>query len=149
MAYTLGQAAKATAKSKTTILRAIESGKVSATKNEHGEWVIDPAELHRVYEPAEQGNGSDGVPPVTGEVTSNIVLSALENRELKARLEAAEERLRDAQDQIADLRKRLDAEGEERRALTRILTDQREREATQPAGWWARFTGTGRRRSGR
>jgi hypothetical protein len=69
------------------------------------------------------------------------MLSALENRELKARLEAAEERLRDAQDQIVDLRKRLDAEGEERRALTRILTDQREREATQPIGWWARFTG--------
>ena len=78
-----------------------------------------------------------------------MLLNLLENRELKARLEAAEERLRDAHDQIADLRKRLDAEGEERRALTRILTDQREREATQSIGWWARLTGKGQRSGGR
>ena len=47
----LSTAAHAAGVNRTTILRAIKSGKVSATKNEHGEWQIDPAELHRVYPP--------------------------------------------------------------------------------------------------
>jgi seryl-tRNA synthetase len=49
MAYTLGQAAAATGKSKTGILKAIDTGRISATKNEMGQWQIEPAELHRVY----------------------------------------------------------------------------------------------------
>ena len=36
---------------KTTLLRAIRRGKVSATMDEHGQWRIEPAELHRVYPP--------------------------------------------------------------------------------------------------
>jgi hypothetical protein len=49
--YTLGQAAKATGKQKSTLLDAIRAGKISATKDEHGHYQIDPAELHRVYPP--------------------------------------------------------------------------------------------------
>jgi hypothetical protein len=49
--YTLGQAAKATGKQKSTLLDAIRSGKISAVKDEHGHYQIDPAELHRVYPP--------------------------------------------------------------------------------------------------
>ena len=49
MGYTLGQAAKETGKSKTTIRRAVDRGRLSAKKNDKGEWEIDPAELHRVY----------------------------------------------------------------------------------------------------
>ena len=52
MSYTLGDAAKATGKSKTTLHRAIKSGKISATKAENGSYSIDPAELHRVFPPA-------------------------------------------------------------------------------------------------
>lgn len=51
MPYTLGQAAKATGKQKSTILDAIRAGKISASKDEHGRYQIDPAELHRVYPP--------------------------------------------------------------------------------------------------
>jgi hypothetical protein len=32
-----------------TILRAIKSGRISATKDELGAWVIEPGECHRVY----------------------------------------------------------------------------------------------------
>ena len=45
MPYTLQQAAKATGKSKTALLRAIQGHKFSARKNENGQWTIDPAEL--------------------------------------------------------------------------------------------------------
>ena len=33
------------------MLRAIKSGKISGSKNEMGEWLVEPVELHRVYSP--------------------------------------------------------------------------------------------------
>ena len=53
MALTLAQAAQATGLNRTTILRAIKSGKVSGTKHEDGSWTVEPVELHRVF-PAAQ-----------------------------------------------------------------------------------------------
>jgi len=58
MAYSLATAATATGTVKSTILRAIKAGKVSAIRDEHGQWRIDPAELHRVYPVAVAGNGA-------------------------------------------------------------------------------------------
>jgi hypothetical protein len=49
--YTLGTAANACGLNKSTVLRAIKAGKISATRDEHGQWHIDPAEMHRVYPP--------------------------------------------------------------------------------------------------
>ena len=51
MRYTLGQAAKATGKGKTTIQRAIKKGSISAEKAESGEYRIEPSELHRIFPP--------------------------------------------------------------------------------------------------
>jgi hypothetical protein len=45
---TLGTASQATGRAKSTILRAIKAGRISATRAETGEWSIDPAELFRV-----------------------------------------------------------------------------------------------------
>ena len=44
MQCTLAEPAKATGTNKTTILRANKSGKVSATKDESGPWLVEPAE---------------------------------------------------------------------------------------------------------
>jgi hypothetical protein len=49
--YTIATAAAAVGRNKTAILRAIEAGKISVSKDENGEWQIDPAELHRIYPP--------------------------------------------------------------------------------------------------
>lgn len=49
MSYSLSDAAKATGKNRTTIQRAIKSGKISASKNENGAYEIAPAELHRIF----------------------------------------------------------------------------------------------------
>jgi excisionase family DNA binding protein len=54
--YTLGQAAKATGKTKSTIQRAVKSGKISAYFDGHA-YAIDPAELHRVFLPLDQKDG--------------------------------------------------------------------------------------------
>lgn len=47
--FTLNQAAKVCHKSKSSILDAIRSGRLSAIMNEKKQWQIDPSELHRVY----------------------------------------------------------------------------------------------------
>lgn len=49
MYLTLGQAAKATSKSKTTIANAIKNGRLSAVEKSSSGYKIDPAELNRVY----------------------------------------------------------------------------------------------------
>jgi len=47
--YTIATAAAAVGRNKSAILRAINAGKISITKDENGEWQIDPAELHCIY----------------------------------------------------------------------------------------------------
>jgi hypothetical protein len=59
--YTLG----ACGLNKSTVLRAIKAGKVSATRDEHGQWQIDPAELHRVYPPVASNVAEHGASNVT------------------------------------------------------------------------------------
>ena len=154
MPYSLKQAATATGKSKPTILRAIQSGKISAEKDAQGEWQIEPAELHRVYEPAMERTGSDETICNDTQQADLPIETALlraevqQMRERFASLEMDRERdRREASDTITDLRKRLDQSEQERRdkdrQLTALLTDQRPKdEAPQPnagRGFWARF----------
>jgi Helix-turn-helix domain len=61
---TLTEAAAWAGKSRTTIFKAIRRGRISATKNRDGEWLIDPSELARVYEPAEAVNAVNVAPSV-------------------------------------------------------------------------------------
>jgi len=57
MSYTLEQAARATGKTKPTIARDIQIGRLSATRGDDGGYVIDPAKLHRVYPMTGNVNG--------------------------------------------------------------------------------------------
>src|SRR5947208_2516535 len=62
MGYTLGRAAKAVGMSKTSILRSIKAGRITAGRDESGQWAIEPCELHRVYPPLDDtgtGNGTE------------------------------------------------------------------------------------------
>jgi excisionase family DNA binding protein len=54
MGLSLGEAATATGLNKTTILRSIRAGRLSATQDGLGKWCIEPAELHRLYPPASE-----------------------------------------------------------------------------------------------
>lgn len=128
MSYTLGEAAKATGKSKATISKAIKSGRISAVKDEFGTFHIDPAEVHRVYAPT--------VSQKQNETPLRSVLNTENDghiRELKMRLEAAHDRLTDKEAVIADLREDRD---KWRQQATALLTDQR-----NTSGFWARLIG--------
>ena len=152
--YTIGTAAAATGKSKSTISRAIKEGKISAMKSEDGSYSIDPAELHRVYPPLSESNGSgngqsnDSQPPISPIGTGGLEAELQHLRERLSSLELEREREREQlSDQIEDLRRRLDRADEERREkdrqLTALLTHERpETEATRPnagRGLWARL----------
>ena len=120
MPYTLVEAAKAAGCNRSTILRAIKAGRISATRDEATQaWLVEPVELHRVFPAA----GGQGEPERTAVRPSGAQAAAqVEIRELRAQL-AGHERT------IDDLRRRLDSEAEERRQaqtqLTALLTDQR------------------------
>jgi hypothetical protein len=116
MKFSLGQAAKETGLDKSTISRAIKSGRLSAQRKEGGGgYEIDPAELFRVFPPASKEQAPLSLPT---DASTDVLL---ENRELRIKLEAAEARIRDKDEEVHDLRRRLDLEGEERRKLTMML----------------------------
>jgi excisionase family DNA binding protein len=118
MSYSLGQAARVTGLSKSTISRAIRAGKLSALRNPDGSVAIDPAESARAYPetlPTGPGNG-------------RMARSAIPDRNTATLVELLAEQA----ETIRDLRNRLDQEAAERREmaeerprLTAILTDQR------------------------
>jgi hypothetical protein len=129
--YTLTIASQATGKSKSTILRAIQSGKLSATRDDTtGGWLIDASELSRVYPVRCVADERPAIAPLRPRNSALRVRGA--TAALQARLEAAEARIADkevqlgeARDQISDLRRRLDVADEERRRLTMVLADMR------------------------
>ena len=127
MHYTLGTAAKATGKSKPTIHRAIKSGKISAEKDVNGDWIIQPAELHRVFPPV-TGHGvtsnSKDVTHVTGNVTGIIELQSKLDVLLQ-RVTVKDEQLRMQEEQIRDAREDRD---QWRKQATYLLEDKREKE---------------------
>ena len=129
MPYNLVEAGKAIGMGKSSVLRAIRKGVISASRDPvTGGWAIDPAELHRAF------------PAVANGTVDNRIGTAETDamRELRARLE-------DTRNTVEDLRRRLDRADDERGRLqeqlaaaqeriTALLTDQRP--ASPPRRWW-------------
>jgi hypothetical protein len=143
--FTLGQAAKETGISKTAISRAINSGRLSATRNDLGEYQIDPAELFRVYPVDRQRNTEterDSTPQVDTGLPAVLALVREERDRERQQLQAT----------IDDLRRRLDEATKDRREaqekLTALLTYQpqastpetvtvtRNTVTVRPVFWW-------------
>lgn len=140
MKYSLVEAARAVGKNKTTIQRAIKSGKISASKKDSGAYEIDPAELHRVFPPATmqrdaqqtQSNGTQH-PHVASETSALERIAELE-KELavsQSRTLGLEEQRQQMTETIEDLRGRLDR-SEAR--VTALLADP----APRRRRWWQR-----------
>src|SRR5216110_548514 len=117
------EAATSTGKTKPTILKAIKRGRLSAAKDEAGQWQLDPAELFRVYPPVNDlGSREETRFPRAGAIELDAVKR---ERDL---LHA----------QVDDLRRRLDQSEQERREkdrqLTALLTDQSQKPAPTAKG---------------
>lgn len=123
----LKEATTQTGRSRPALLKAINNGRISAAKNDKGEWRIDPAELFRVYEQVTDTGKSN----LQTETTTDVIKLQAENDGLRRELE----QIKNERD---DLRRRLDSESEERRKLTALLTDRREPERSS---FWPRLFG--------
>jgi hypothetical protein len=90
MSYTLGTAARATGLSKSTIHRAIKSGRISSGRSDTGDYAIDPAELHRVFAPVDPATARSGNGSARGAATlPEEVEMALKNARLEAEIAAS------------------------------------------------------------
>ncbi len=125
--------------SKAGVIKAIKTGRISGQKNIDGEWQVDTSELLRVYEPLPMVNTnghsevSASTPPVhTPEAESLQVEFGLLRQLLTVR-----------EDEIDDLRRRLDRASDEQERLGARLLALTAAPAPQPQrnGWWARLFG--------
>jgi hypothetical protein len=122
--FTLGEAARAVNRSKSTLSKAIKSGRLSYMSRDGGEYQISAAELFRVF-PANGNSNPEIERLATQEGNGRTAV-------LQAQLEGLSGELEQVKSERDDLRRRLDAESEERRKLTAMLTDQRPQPAAEP-----------------
>lgn len=126
MGLSLRDAANQVAVSKSTILRAIQSGRLSAARTDDGGYSIEPAELFRVYAPkarniaVERSMGQDASPAGPSATAA-----------LDGQIEALRELLRRADARADEIRADRDAWRAQAETAQRILTDRRP--------WWKRI----------
>jgi hypothetical protein len=133
---TAKQAADRVGRTKTGILKAIKSGRLSAAKGANGEWIIDPAELFRVYQSVPT-DSPESAPAHTTDNPGFAVELAVE-RERRATLERERER-EQLERQIADLQKDRDFWRQQATALLGDRAPQPASESIPPAPrrrWW-------------
>ena len=116
MILTLRQAAELTGKSKSTLTRAMKSGRLSASRDADGMYAIDPAELARAYPfvktpdasyDARHGAPRNGETEPDDAAILRLRLSLLTDERDRERAAAEREREQLATT-VADLRVRLD-----------------------------------------
>jgi len=129
MAYNLITAAVATGVHRTTLLRAIKSGKISAERDAQGAWVIQPSELHRVF-PA-----LPHVPAVAEPVHAHH--PEMEIALLRTMLEEMRTTITDLRRREDDLKADRDHWREAHSATQRLLPAPKLEDA-QPAHWTVR-----------
>jgi len=143
MYLSLNQAAKETGKSKATISKYIRDGKLSVIEKSDTGYKIDPAELFRVFDKNPETSGTRyhsrtlDLPPVTPAKNEEII-------KLETELKAARREIETLKEDKDDYKKRLDQESEERRKLTMMITDMRDKSPQKPVEfnksifWWKR-----------
>ena len=120
--YTVGEAAQVVGLTRQAIVKAIKSGRLSASRGEGGRWAIDPAELSRVYKVARQ--------PMTTSLRSLSPVAPVDESLLRAELDKWRLLATEREETIRDLRQQRDRaqaalDAAETRLDRLLLTDQR------------------------
>jgi len=118
--------------SRPTLQKALKSGKISGVQDGKRRWLIDPAELSRVYRAREEGPVSSGQDIPVNITTENTSLEA-ELEKLKGALAlaetkvvAAEELAKERAAHIEDLRRMLPSpHGDSKGWLSRLIGSKR------------------------
>jgi len=132
MTLTLRQAADRCGKSRSTVHRALKSGKLSGSRDEDGTWSIDAAELARVFPWDAHEHGQRDVMEQSGDGNGSAVLAV--------RVEMLEQQLERERDTVEDLRRRLDR-AEERVFALSAPSPARGRQEGPQKGLWERVRG--------
>lgn len=129
---TLNEAAKQSGRAKSTISKALKSGKLSyvSRDRETGAYEIDPAELSRVFPPKQETEKS---------YQKETPRNPTENSILQVKLDVADQRYEEAQKIIEDLRSDRDAW---KHQATALIEDRRTTEPQeQPKGFFRKLFG--------
>ncbi len=103
------RAADLTGRSKSTVQRAMNSGKLSFEIDGNGRRLIDVSELDRVFGLLPQGAGNGGGAPETSSATEmQRAADMLEIERLKMRVRGLEEQLEITREQLEDMRGQRD-----------------------------------------
>lgn len=140
----LSQAAKATGRSKSTIGRAIKSGRLSATRNDDDTFSIDPSELFRAFPqggPGTVGDGTNETMRTSQFGTAGTGAEPDEIKVLRDELAKAEQRAAVAEAQAEERARALDAAERNLADLRRMLPPPTSTTATDARPWWRRFLG--------
>lgn len=151
MSWSISQAAKETGLSKSTISRAIKAGRISASRQDDGAYLIEPAELFRVYPrgvaqpPQDARHEAVRNPHEEARTTPSHDVEILQVKlaMTEAMLQQERENSRKQQETVEDLRRRLDAASEKVLALAQPaqpLSDaphDAPRNPPQPRRWWS------------
>lgn len=127
MKLTLNQAAKDCGRAKSTLSKAIKSGKLSHEKGDKGAYLIDQSELHRVFPPTGNEQQESPVANSINEQENSalqVELDALRRELDTANLERTRER-EQLTDQIQELRETVAEQRADFRQTLAVLTDQR------------------------
>lgn len=138
----LSQAAKAAGRSKSTIGRAIKSGRLSATRNDDDTFSIDPSELFRAFPQGGPGTAGDGANETMRTPHFGTAGTGAEPDEIKAlrdELANAEQRAAVAEAQAEERARALDAAERNLADLRRMLPAPTSTLVTDARPWWRRL----------
>jgi hypothetical protein len=78
VSYTLAKAAKACGVNKSAVKRAVKDGRISGTKNDRGIWLVEAAELHRIFPPvASAAASTEALPHTAPDAVTNALVADL------------------------------------------------------------------------
>ena len=108
--FGLREAAEQAGTSKSSIWRAIKSGRLSATKTDGGDYSIDAAELFRVFPPKASGETMERVPErPTGQTGTGVETGGeTDETELRLRLASADAMITGLKELLAEVRQSRD-----------------------------------------
>lgn len=136
MVLTLNKAAQACGHSKSTLLDAIRSGRMTAPKDDRGRYAIDPAELHRVFPFLARGGSADRTAEPTPTTRRTMPTTLADHR---AEALAREVEL------LREMLAKAEAGADHWRALAErqqaLLEDKRPKEPREPKGLLRRLLG--------
>lgn len=132
----LQQAVKFFDVSKPTLLKALQSGKVSGGKDEAGQWALDPSELARVYVARSAGarkTQKPEIPPVVSALPGEV---AAELSDMRERLAAATLAAAVAQERAVAAERLAEERGRHIEDLRHMLPAPEARHGADRRGWW-------------